>query len=147
MDMAGAPGGGGPPPVGSFGAAPPPPEPEAVEPDDAWLDFDALSLAGPGEARRGRLTQGGGAPGGRERGDAAARIERLVPAPGVVDPCASRGSFDHRYEAEGVAEVPSDGLARRVPLLLASGTPGTRLRAVPREVPEVYREVELQNPF
>lgn len=127
-------------------SAPPPEEP--IEPSDAWLDYDGLTLGDAAAAHhRGRL--------GRDRGDtwrhqqeeAARAMESVAALPGTVDPMRSRGMFDHRYGAEGLVEVPSDGLTHRVPLGSGDATPTVRWRAVACERAEVFREVELRNPF
>jgi uncharacterized protein (TIGR02231 family) len=70
----------------------------------------------------------------------------LRPAEGLCDPLTSRGHFDHRYDAEGLVLVPSDGLPHRVVIASAETLPALRLSTVPRERPEVYREAELKNP-
>src|SRR5262249_7382789 len=110
-----------------------------IEPTDKWLDFDRLVMAGAEDnIRRGHLIQ---------RGDRAGqRIEGLSPAGGLSDPQHSRGRFDHRYDADGVVVVPSDGQTHRVSLGSAETTPQLHMLTVPRERPEVYREAELKNP-
>ena len=146
---------GGAAPEGGFGGGgsdqeeyEPAPEPErsAQEPQDAWLDFDHLSMAGPGdEQRRGRLTYGGeGDAGPRQR--AIAQLEELSPSERLTDPQGSRGRFDHRYDADGLVVIPSDGQPHRVALLCAETVPTLRMLTVPGERPEVYREAELLNP-
>lgn len=124
-----------------------PPVPEALEPADAWLDFDALTLSGPGDGHRGRLMQAGDAAGAAARRKAAQQIELLSPGHLLRDPRSSRGMFDHRYDAAGLVQVPSDGQSHRVALLVAAGPTTVHLRTVPQQSPEVYREVELKNPF
>ena len=135
----------------SDGGAPgaPPLEPEVpggVEPGDAWLDFDRLMLADNSDAvHRGRLTMVYADD--RQRRMALAAVE-AVPAPG--DGGASdgeRGQFDHVFVAEGRAEVPSDGQAHRALVGRAPISPTLSYRAVPREAPEVYRQLGLVNPF
>jgi hypothetical protein len=138
---------------GAFGGgggrahAPSEPEPQELpEPSDAWLDFDQLSLAGVEDPqRRGRLNRRSDGGGQRDRIRAVAQIEELQPG-GLRDPRESRGRFDHRFDAEGLVIVPSDGQLHRVPLLSVEATPTHRLCTVPRERPEVYREAELTNP-
>lgn len=120
--------------------------PLPIEPADAWLDFDSLRLPPPGDPRRGRLVREPDL-GGIKAQQAQATLESLSPAPNVRDPRATRGRFDHRYEADGLAQVASDGLAHRVTLGQRGAAPTLRYRTVPREAPEVYREVDLQNPF
>ena len=64
-----------------------------------------------------------------------------------MDPLSSRGQFDHRYDAEGLIKIPSDGKLHRIAVLCADGTPQLRLITVPRERADVYREAELINPW
>ena len=128
-----------------YAPAPEPPSP-SQEPQDAWLDFDHLSMAGPGdEPRRGRLTYSSeGDAGPRQR--AIAQLEALSPSERLTDPQGSRGRFDHRYDADGLVILPSDGQPHRVSLLCAETVPTLRMLTVPGERPEVYREAELPNP-
>jgi hypothetical protein len=123
-------------------------EPTAIEPAREWLDFDALTLVGGDDTdRRGRLTRHEAA-GVRERAsDAAAIVEQRSPPPLTEDPRASRGRFDHRYDAAGLVDAPSSRRASRVPVATAEGACAPRFCAVPRESAEVYREVELTNPL
>lgn len=120
--------------------------PLPIEPADAWLDFDSLRLPPLGDPRRGRLVREPDL-GGIKAQQAQAALESFTPAPNVRDPRATRGRFDHRYEADGLAQVSSDGLAHRVTLGQRGAAPTLRYRTVPREAPEVYREVDLENPF
>jgi uncharacterized protein (TIGR02231 family) len=96
-------------------------------------------------ARRGRLVRGADSPEGLR--EAIARVESCSPPPHAVDPLHARGRFDHRYDAAGAVDVPSDGRAHRVAALRAEASPTLRLRTLPREVPEVFREATLTNPF
>jgi hypothetical protein len=133
-----------------FGGAPaefiaPEPEPELV-PSSTWEDFDHLVLANADHARRGRLILQ------RETDASAAlaRAERQVDraADGrYTDPAVSRGMFDHRYEAEGRAEIPSDGRVHRVSVGTASSKTRIEWRTVPSEAALVYREARVTNPF
>jgi hypothetical protein len=119
-----------------------------IEPADAWLDFDTLTLAPVSDrAHRGRLVrqESGEAMGARSQAQTA--IEGIVPPAPVRDPQVTRGVFDHRYEAAGLVEVPSDGRVHRVSLGSAPAEPTLLFRSVPREVAAVYREAELKNPF
>jgi hypothetical protein len=116
---------------------------ESIEPADQWLHFDRLILAeNDDRARRGRLVPA--APDAVE-GDAA-QLESAAPA-GACDPSASRGFFDHAWDAAGRVQIPSDGLAHRVSVAEAEGEARSRYRTVPREAPEVYRELVVKNPF
>jgi hypothetical protein len=125
--------------------------PAAIEPDEAWLDFDALTIGDPlapeNRGRRGRLARDPeGMIGGRAAA-ARATIEALGSPLEARDPLETRGKFDHRYDAEGKADVPSSGLPHRVTIGSAEGEARPRFVAVPREAAEVYREAEIPNPF
>lgn len=139
-----APGGGGAP----LGRAEPaaPAEPLPIEPADAWLDFDTLVLADPGDTgRRGRLVR---EPQGPLLAEAArTRIDLMATPPLAHDPLSARGRYDHRYDAAGTADIPSSGRPHRVSVGAAETHAVPRFVAVPREAAEVYREAELQNPF
>jgi hypothetical protein len=139
-------GGGGLAEEAEAGAPPEPELPAAVDPGDEWLDFDALALGDPADrARRGRLVR---APSGREGAASKGRaIDALAGPEGVVDPAASRGLFDHRYDAEGTCDVPSTGRPHRVSVTAADAPATPRFTAVPRESAEVYREAEVENPL
>lgn len=119
----------------------------AIEPADSWLEFDSLQLAEPEDrALRGRLVRSG-PQGWGERDAAVAAIEAL-PGPGLAkDPLETRGHFDARWDADGLADVPSDGRPHRVAVGISEGPGRMKLRTVPREVAEVYREAWLDNPF
>lgn len=124
----------------------PPPEP-LVEPSDAWLDYDGLTMGAPGDGRRrGRLGHDSSDAWKAERDRAAKALDGSRPA-GTEDPQESRGMFDYRYRAEGLVEVPSDGLTHRVPLGSGDATPTVRWRVIACERTDVFREVELRNPF
>ena len=81
-----------------------------VEPEGAWLDFDALRVKpARDKAHRGRLIREGDGH-ARERDRARGEIESAAAPAGARDPLVTRGMFDHRYEVEGLAEVPADAL-------------------------------------
>jgi hypothetical protein len=130
----------------ALGGLPAAPEPGAPsEPDDAWLDFDALTLAPPTDTvHRGRLRRGAAAVRAR---DPEAEIGELAPGPAVADVLSTRGQFDHAYRAASAGDVPADGLAHRVTVGLAETAPTLRYRTAPRADAAVYREAELVNPF
>lgn len=149
-------GGGGPFDEGSgavfgsdgLGSEPQAPESKTeLEPQDSWLDFDNLQLANPDDARtRGKLARRSDDLAAKHIRRATRAMEQLETPSGLTDPLTSRGQFDHRYEAEGLLDIASDGKLHRVAILSAEGPPMLRLVTVPRERAEVYREVELQNP-
>lgn len=134
--------------TGGGGAPPPPPEsPAALEPAEGWLDFDALHL-GPvsDRGRRGRLVREAAGERARLRQLADQAVEAIEPTLRVRDPRLTKGQFDYRFEAEGLADVPSDGLPHRLVLQSCEAQPTLRFCCVPREAKEVYRQAELQNP-
>lgn len=121
--------------------------PDAIEPQDTWLDFDQLQLGGPeDQVFRGKLKRRSDGESHSKIQQAVRTLEKLHAPGGLVDPLLSRGHFDHRYDAEGLLKIPSDGKLHRVAILAAEGAPTLRLVTVPRERAEVYREAELQNP-
>ena len=124
-------------------AKPEPQAPVPIEPADAWLDFDTLLLGdGADTVHRGRLMRDTG----REaRGGAS--VEGLSGPAFACDPASSRGRFDHRYDADGTSDVPASGRPHRVAVTSADAPAVPHFVAVPREVAEVFREVEVQNPF
>lgn len=136
--LGGAPGGGGGPRMDMAA------EDELV-PSAAWQDYDALVLAGPEDGARGRLVP--------QRSEAAGGIARAIAAvdrvaePRFRDPRVTRGMFDQRYDAEGRADVPSDGRPHRVGVGRASAPVRLAWRTVPVESADVYREAALENPF
>ena len=121
-------------------------EPELV-PSGAWDDHDALVLAPADDVlARGRLVAVSD-PASRWASERAiGEIERATAA-GHTDPLRSRGVFDHRYDAEGVCDVPSDGRVHRVPVRTAECPSRIHYTTVPSEAAEVYREAVLANPF
>lgn len=134
---------------GSFGAKRDEAEEESapVEPEGAWLDFDALRVKPARDrAHRGRLVREGDGH-ARERDRARGEIESAAAPAGARDPLVTRGMFDHRYDVEGLAEVPADALTHRVSIGQGETAPTIRWRTTPREDPQVYREADLRNPF
>jgi len=120
--------------------------PEAIEPEDEWLDFDALELADPlDQERRGRLVRAPKAAGGR--GGNVESVELIESPYLALDPVEARGMFDHRYDAEGLADIPSNRMPHRIGLHSAEVSGSPRFVSVPREAAEVYREVVIENPF
>jgi uncharacterized protein (TIGR02231 family) len=124
----------------------PEPEPDVV-PSGAWDDYDNLVLASAEDTRaRGRLVTVADhrALGALNR--AVSTVETTTVA-NHVDPRQSRGVFDHRYDAEGLCDVPSDGRLHRVPVQNADCASRIHYTTVPVEAAEVYREAVLVNPF
>ncbi|MDC3952599.1 DUF4139 domain-containing protein [Polyangium jinanense] len=119
-----------------------------LEPDDSWLEFDALVLApADDKQRRGRLGRVPDDASRREANSARERIDVLPNPARTQDPLVSRGRFDHRYDAEGRGDVPSNGRPHRVHIKVGEGPASPRFRAVPRESTEVYREARIENPL
>ncbi len=117
-------------------------------PDGEWLDFDTLTLGSVDDTRvRGRLARGAdvGDPAARQR--ALRAIEALAAPRDAVDPDASRGHFDHRYDATAPCDVASDARVHRVTLARVDGDAEMTFRTVPREQDAVFREAVLRNPF
>jgi Domain of unknown function (DUF4139) len=117
------------------------------EPDDAWLDFDALTLPRADEPRRGKLTR---APDESVRAEAL-RAQRQMDAitnpARTKDPYVYRGLFDYCYEAVGRGDVPSNGRPHRVHVQAAEGPAKPRFRTVPKESSDVFREALIENPL
>ncbi len=136
--------GGGIPGARRRGVTPTTSRPEVLlstEPDDAWLDFDRLTLSGPDRGRRGRLVL---AP--RESGGAGAGVAKVSQAV-EWDLLAKRGMFDHRYDALASASVPADGHLARVPVAKGAFSATFEFRSVPSASMDVYREAVFENPF
>lgn len=118
-----------------------------VEPDDAWLDFDSLSLASRDEPRRGKLNR---LPEETVRGQAVRakhNIDGMSSPARTKDPYVYRGLFDYRYDAVGRGDIPSNGLPHRVHVQAGEGSAKPRFRTVPRESTDVFREALLDNPL
>lgn len=149
-------GGGGPPGAASYGFFE---EEEAeeleesdvrvgpIEPDDAWLDFDSLSLAGAEEPRRGKLSRLPEQAVRAEAVRAKQNIEGMSSPARTKDPYVYRGLFDYRYDAVGRGDIPSNGLPHRVHVQTGEGSAKPRFRTVPRESTEVFREALIENPL
>ncbi|MFO0760376.1 MAG: DUF4139 domain-containing protein [Byssovorax sp.] len=137
--------GGGGPPLAAMAAEAPA---ESIEPGEAFLDFDALTLADPADrGRRGRLSPADRRPMRARVSAARSAVEAIPSPPETRDPLETRGRFDHRYDAEGRVEVPSNARPHRVSLSSMDTTARPRFITVPREAAEVYREAAIDNPF
>jgi hypothetical protein len=126
------------------GAVMEPLEPELVA-GAQWNDLDSLVLAGPQEPRRGKLVPR--VEGGEQSLERTAHALDGLARVRWMDPSESRGMFDHRYEASGRADVPSDGRVHRVAVATSPCNVLISWRTVPSESPEVYREANVINPF
>ncbi|MFE1321959.1 DUF4139 domain-containing protein [Kitasatospora phosalacinea] len=128
-------------------AASPPPPPPDPRPSADQLDYAALVLAGPEQEpfRRGRLfpEASPSRPGGALRG--AEEVGRL-PLPRFGSwPRASAGSFDHRFDAQAPAHVPSDGVWHTVAVAELPVGVRTSYVCVPSVEEAVYAVLEVSN--
>lgn len=118
-----------------------------LAPSAAWDDYDHLVLARAEDARaRGQLVVVADRA-TRGAGDQAAYVIDAMALPGHTDPLSARGLFDHRYDASGTFDVPSDGGIHRIPIRAAEGPSRVHHTTVPALGPEVYREALFANPF
>lgn len=83
----------------------------------------------------------------REARVLAEGVRGLPPPPLTARVAYSVGAYDHRYDAEGLVDVPSDGALHNVPLLSAEAPVRTTLVVVPRESDEAVRLATLTNPL
>ncbi|MET9498781.1 DUF4139 domain-containing protein [Streptomyces sp. NPDC006552] len=143
--------GAAPPPPAPGGAAPappPPPAPGPPRPDAAELDYAGLVLSGPDgyDGHRGLL-----APGAADDLVAAEHRRRAeavdsLPLPGyAVRPRDAAGSFDHRYDAQGLADIPSDGAWHTVTVTELPVGLRTEYVCVPSVERTVYATLVLTN--
>lgn len=156
-------GGGAQPKIAE--SAPEEPEPLSLEPERDLLRYGALTLnswergprGGAGQLRRLGLSD---QLQGLELGQQQAVQQRLQAARQAAEWVAqvglpahtqrverSSGHYDHRYDAEGPVDVPSDGALHDVPLLSQEAPVRTRLVVVPRESEEAVRVATLTNPL
>jgi hypothetical protein len=150
---AGAPpqGSGGPVPAAPGGAVrppPPPPVPGPPQPTDAELDYAGLVLAGPDAAGGGRGVLAPGAPSDPVAAEYRRRAESpaALPLPGfAVRPRDSAGSFDHRYDAQGPADIPSDGTWHTVTVTDLPVRLRTEYLCVPSVEETVYATLVVSN--
>ncbi|MFD7645053.1 DUF4139 domain-containing protein [Kitasatospora sp. NPDC059795] len=124
-----------------------PAEPADPRPSSDQLDYAGLVLAGPQEEsfRRGRLfpppepRSGAGALRGAEE------VGRLPLPRFGVPPRVSAGSFDHRFDAQAPADIPSDGGWHTVTVAELPVEVATRYVCVPSVEEAVYAVLELAN--
>lgn len=82
--------------------------------------------------------------------EAESRAEQAayVSFPGdTQDVGSSSGSYDYKYDAEGLVDVPGDGRIHAVPLLARTAPVATTLVVVPRESTQAVRVAEMRNPL
>ncbi|GAA2297919.1 DUF4139 domain-containing protein [Streptomyces kunmingensis] len=142
---------GGPaaaPPPSGYAAAPPPPPPGPPRPGADELDYAGLVLSGPDApaGQRGLLVPG--TPGDPVAAEYRRRAESVgsLPLPGhAVRPRDSAGSFDHRYDAQGLADIPSDGTWHTVTVTELAVGLRTEYLCVPSVEETVYATLVLTN--
>ncbi|MGW4805788.1 DUF4139 domain-containing protein [Kitasatospora sp. NPDC004272] len=140
----------GAPPAAPLSSSVPAPEaaPADPRPSADQLDYAALVLAGPDRApqRRGRLfpEPEPSRPGGAQ--PAAAEEVGRLPLPRYGSwPRVSAGSFDHRFDAQAPATVPSDGVWHTVAVAELPVGVRTGYVCVPSVEEAVYGVLELSN--
>ncbi|MDQ0487861.1 DUF4139 domain-containing protein [Streptomyces cellulosae] len=134
--------------AGAAAYAPPPPVPGPPRPDDTELDYAALVLSGPDEARdrRGRLFHDAGFDPVTAEYRRRAEKPAALPLPGhAVRPRESAGSFDHRYDAVAPADIPSDGTWHTVTVGEIAVGLRTEYVCVPAVEQTVYATLVLSN--
>jgi uncharacterized protein (TIGR02231 family) len=126
----------------------PEPSPPPLEPAEQWLVFERLVLARRWLGRRrGGLEVASGHSIPRRLTDAARQLECMAAPDGAADPRECRGVHDHRFDADASTDVPSSALPIRVQLQAASSEARPTFRTNPGRVAEVYREMDVDNPF
>jgi len=132
-------------------------------PSPGLLKFSDLVMAGwDDDGTRGRLraatiadrlagldaSHAPGVAGRLQEAEARAEESAYITFPGETqDVGSSSGSYDHRYDAEGLADVPGDGRIHSVPLLTRTAPVATTLVVVPRESTQAVRVAEMRNPL
>ncbi|MYT75389.1 MULTISPECIES: DUF4139 domain-containing protein [unclassified Streptomyces] len=142
-----APPGAVPAPLGAA-PAPPPPPPGPPRPSAAELDYADLVLAGPEAPSGGRGLLAPGTPSDPVAAEYRRRAESVgsLPLPErAVRPRESAGSFDHRYDAEGPADIPSDGTWHTVTVTELPVGLRTEYLCVPSVEETVYATLVLTN--
>ncbi len=133
------------------------------QPGGAWLDYGLLSMPGPSEPGRGRLTRT--EPGNaylqvfaelqvkvsfnvvdavRNAREFAGQLEDIPSAHAFP---SSVGGFHYAYQSESPAEILSDGQFHSIPLLARRADAELRFVTVPREAQDVFRFAEIANPL
>ncbi|HZN95565.1 MAG TPA: DUF4139 domain-containing protein, partial [Myxococcales bacterium] len=145
------------------------PPPPGLEPMDAMLDYDGLTITGPegrgrlqveDEVRRDLAAIGVLATTvevqiqvqviagllQRHRQDSESAGGGIEAWPrSAVAPRASAGSYDYRYDCESAVDVPSDGAWHSVPVANADVQLQPRYVSVPAVEPKVFRTVTVIN--
>ncbi|MFE6889036.1 DUF4139 domain-containing protein, partial [Streptomyces sp. NPDC057694] len=136
-------------PGAAFAAPPPPPAPPGPPvPSTAELDYADLVLAGPDASRGDRGLLAPGSSVDRVAAEYRRRAESVgsLPLPErAVRPRESAGSFDHRYDAEGPADIPSDGTWHTVTVAELPVGLRTEYLCVPSVEETVYATLVLAN--
>lgn len=102
--------------------------------------LDQLALAGPEHAPQAARQM-------QEASNRAQTVIYMTFPPETTDVGASSGAFDHRYDAEGLVDVPGDGKIHSVPLFVRRAPVATTLIVVPRESTQAVRVAEMKNPL
>ena len=123
-------------------------EPPAPTQPTQLRDFGVLRMAGPADARRGRLCRStSGTPPEVRRALAHAHDAIRGPAPaGCVAP-QTVGGFDFAVASDHPVDVPSDGAFHAVPVTAGEGPASARYVCVPSQSSDVFRQVELNSPL
>ncbi|MGW4384413.1 DUF4139 domain-containing protein [Kitasatospora sp. NPDC004531] len=132
----------------SFPAAPEAPTaPPDPRPSVDQLDYAAMVLAGPEQEsfRRGRLFPEPSRPAAGSAVRGAEEVGRLPMPRFGVRPRVSAGSFDHRFDAQAPAHVPSDGVWHTVTVAELPVEVRTGYVSVPSVEEAVYAVLELSN--
>jgi uncharacterized protein (TIGR02231 family) len=137
-----------------------------LEPLDQLLDYDRLSLPGPGASGRGKLrledevqrdlllvlgasvditvhVQAIAAV--LSRHQQQSELPGLGPPPQTIPPRTSAGSYDYRYDADYPVDIPSDGGFHSVPVAAAEVGLSPAYVTVPSVEPKVYRVIAITN--
>ncbi|MFJ5927875.1 DUF4139 domain-containing protein [Kitasatospora sp. NPDC092948] len=115
-------------------------------PSTDQLDYAGMVLAGPQDAdfRRGRLFPRG-EPAVPESWQQAQAVRHLPLPAFAAWPRVSAGSFDHRFDAQAPADIPSDGVWHTVAVAELPVEVTTRYVCVPSVEEAVYAVLELAN--
>ena len=127
------------------------------------LDYGRLRLAGPNEPQAGTLSPAQEFEGYCELliamrvelrwslrttlRQVTQRAHDLADLPAGFAPVESWKGFDHAYRSDQSVDVPSDGACHHVTLLRRSARADLRYVVVPRETPQAFRVVTLDNPL
>lgn len=136
--------------------------PGPIEVDGDVLDYGNLRMPGADDPRRGRLIALAPADEAREAGLEASAAAALIDHRARARSARASLRFDalpahhvlpeavefaeHRYDADGAVDVPSDGAFRAVSLFADTLDLEVKYRAVPRSDPRAFRTVHARLP-